>query len=208
MHAAKAIGAAIILLLAITITFSAALNFLPDPAGTGVPSGQSVAYYLKALNSRIASSAQTQGQPAQTQTSILISTPHISAQCIDSVLSKANSPAAETGKYFVQYGEQYGIDPGIALAFFQNESYFGKPGSLAAENKSIGNRKNLDSTYISYLSWEAGIESWYSYMDRHFIKDGKTTLEQIMPGYMPDNPDIAKEITDIKNYSQSYGSKC
>jgi len=176
-----------------------------------LPTNQSIAYYLKVLNNNLVfGTAQTTASPPATTgggTVITITQNHLNVECINKILLSYQSPAAGTGSTFIQYAELYKIDPGMALAFFQNESSFGKSGE-GARNKSIGNRKDLSGNYLSYSTWEEGVKEWFAYMDRKYIQQGKTTLEEIMPIYMNDNPDIPKEIADIKGYFVSYPSKC
>ncbi len=51
----------------------------------------------------------------------VVGEPTIDAAVVDAVLAKYGSPAAGTGRAWVQLGQQYGIDPAYALAFFIHE---------------------------------------------------------------------------------------
>ncbi len=70
--------------------------------------------------------------------SFITSKPCITAEGIDAILKKYNSPAQGIGQYAYKLGEEYQIDPAIALAFFKHESLFGTLGK-ARKTKSWGN---------------------------------------------------------------------
>ena len=148
--------------------------------------------------------------------------PSLSAQTIDKILSDAGSPAAGSGQYFVKYGVQYGIDPAFALAFFRQESGYGKAG-VAVKTKGIGNivytdialpdsKYNTDRAWSAYDNYENSIKGWYNYITNssHYLKDGKYTLEQIIPIYAPagdgGNSPVAY-INNVKNYVNQYRTK-
>jgi hypothetical protein len=127
----------------------------------------------------------------------LVGEPTIDAELIDAVLAKYGSPAAGTGRAWVQLGRQYGIDPAYALAFFIHESTAGtnpgwaglKPGGGSTHN--IGNiicagYPTCFGRFRDYGSWEEGIEDWYKLIKREYIGDrGVHTIEQIIPIYAP-----------------------
>ena len=130
----------------------------------------------------------------------VVSAPCISAERIDEILAANDSPAAGTGKAFYDYGLKYGIDPTVALAFFREESTFGKFGA-ANRTKSIGNIRYYDTAdpndaaycptqrndngFCSYDSWEQGIEHFYKYINGPlYVAAGNNTLEEIVPIYI------------------------
>ena len=145
--------------------------------------------------------------------------PTISVQLIDAVLEKAGSPAAGTGKYFVQYGLEYGIDPAFALAFFRRESTYGKYG-VAGKCKGIGNIvytstalpdfkcvSSNDREWSGYYNYENSIKGWYHYMvnSQHYFKAGKYTLEEIIPIYAPETEnDVQAYISSVKAHLKEY----
>jgi hypothetical protein len=127
----------------------------------------------------------------------VVGTPTIDAEVVDAVLAKYGSPAAGTGRAWVQLGQQYGIDPAYALAFFIHESTAGtnpgwaglKPGGGSTHN--VGNiicagYPTCFGRFRDYGSWEEGIEDWYKLIKREYVGDrGVHTIEQIIPIYAP-----------------------
>ncbi|MBT4605141.1 glucosaminidase domain-containing protein [archaeon] len=146
----------------------------------------------------------------------------ISAFAIDLILEEAGSPAVGSGKYFIQYGEEYGIDAAFALAFFRQEStYATDPGSKADERKSLGNIRcpnapaladGIQTTstgdWCAYDSWENSIKGWYNYItesSNYFPKE-KYTLEEILPVYAPrkDTNDPDEYTKNVKTWVEEY----
>jgi hypothetical protein len=139
----------------------------------------------------------------------VIGQPTISAQFVDSVLAHYGSPAQGTGKIWVEMGQEYGIDPAYALAFFIHESSAGtnpgwagiKPGGGSTHN--VGNiicagYATCFGRFRDYDSWQAGIEDWYKLIATEYVDDrGAMTVEQIVPIYAP-----AFE-NDVNNYIQT-----
>jgi hypothetical protein len=127
----------------------------------------------------------------------VVGEPTIDAQVVDAVLAKYGSPAAGTGRAWVQLGQQYGIDPVYALAFFIHESTAGtNPGwaGLKPDGTTTHNVGNIICAgyatcykgHRDYPSWEAGIQDWYRLIAREYIEGrGVSTLEQILPIYCP-----------------------
>jgi len=184
-----------ILLCMIALAFAAPLTIYPDPI---LPNGESVAYYLKALNKSIVESlpiipaqATTPAQTSASPTSVLPTQPLLSAACIDKILEK--SPAKGFGIYFVQYGEEYGVDPAFALAMFRQENSLcnsdvaGSANFKGCLNKSISNIICTTSScyegFNTYSSWQDGIKAFYNQLKNgsFYIKAGNTTVETIYP---------------------------
>ena len=131
----------------------------------------------------------------------------ISADIVDRILAKYGSPAAGTGRVWIEIGERYGIDPAYALAFFIHESSAGtnpgwaglKPGGGSTHN--IGNiicagYATCYGRFRDYSSWEEGIEDWYKLIDTEYVGGrGAQTVEQIIPIYAPSNDN-----NDVPNY--------
>lgn len=127
----------------------------------------------------------------------LIAAPSITAEQIDSILTSYGSPATGTGKVWYDLGQQYGIDPAFAVAFFIMESSAGtapgwagyKPDGNVTHN--VGNiicagYDRCHNRFRDYGSWEEGIGDWYRLIDVEYVKGrGTTTLQQIIPIYAP-----------------------
>ena len=139
----------------------------------------------------------------------VVGQPTVTAQFIDTVLAHYGSPAAGTGQIWVDLGQQYGIDPAYALAFFIHESSAGtnpgwagmKPGGGSTHN--VGNiicagYATCFGRFRDYDSWHAGIEDWYKLIANEYITDrGAVTIEQIIPIYAPSFEN------DVNNYVQT-----
>src|SRR6266516_7222634 len=74
----------------------------------------------------------------QSQAYTVVGQPSISADFINHVLDSYHSPARGKGQALYDYGVKYGVNPAYALAFFLQESSFGKHG-VAATTHSLGN---------------------------------------------------------------------
>lgn len=156
-----------------------------------------------------------------TQISDLRGPPSISARTINQILQEAESPAAGSGRYFIQYGREYNIDPAFALAFFRKESRYGTSG-VAARTRGIGNIKYTSTAlpdysytagpanpgpWSAYNSWETSIRGWYHYVvnSRHYFSQGRYTLEEIIPIYCPSTEcDVHGYIADVQQFVQDY----
>nr|PZN27420.1 MAG: hypothetical protein DIU80_12075 [Chloroflexota bacterium] len=127
----------------------------------------------------------------------LIGPPTITAEQIDAILAQYGSPAAGTGRVWVELGIRYNIDPAYALAFFIHESSAGtnpawagiKPDGTTTHN--VGNiicagYPTCFNRFRDYPNWEAGIEDWYKLISVEYINGrGVHTVEQIIPIYAP-----------------------
>jgi hypothetical protein len=123
--------------------------------------------------------------------------PTITAEGVEAVLQQYNSPAAGTGRAWIALGQQYGIDPAYALAFFIHESTAGtnpgwaglKPGGGSTHN--VGNiicagYPSCYGRFRDYKSWDEGIEDWYKLIAKEYIQGRSVqTVEQIIPIYAP-----------------------
>lgn len=136
----------------------------------------------------------------------LLSAPSITPDRINQVLNQYHSPAAGVGQVMYTLGQQYGIDPAFALAFFIHESSAGTQG-VAAVTKSIGNIRvtpGYDSYqgFRKYATWEAGIEDWYKLIKNLYIEGWHlNTLQTIVPKYAPsaDHNDPIAYINQVHN---------
>jgi hypothetical protein len=101
--------------------------------------------------------------------------PSVSQALIDQILCTASSPACHTGQALYQLGEKYGIDPVFALAFFKQESAFGRLG-VATTNLGLGNIRckgilpTCRGGYRAYATWEQGYQSWYDLLKYGYIE--------------------------------------
>lgn len=131
--------------------------------------------------------------------------PTLTPAFINLVLARNDSPASGKGQALYDYGVQYGVDPAYALAFFWQESHFGKLG-VAQETHSLGNiRQRPDEPayqgYRLYKTWEEGFEDWYRLIAQTYVQGwGLATVDQIIPTYAPrkDNNDEASYILTVK----------
>lgn len=130
--------------------------------------------------------------------------PSINAAAIDTILSKYGSPAVGTGQAWIKLGQQYGIDPAYAVAFFIHESSAGtnpgwagmKPDGSTTHN--VGNiicagYANCYNRFRDYASWDEGIADWYKLISHEYVDGrGAASVEQIIPIYAPssDNNDV------------------
>lgn len=118
--------------------------------------------------------------------------PTISAQLIDQLLCKYGNPATcGTGADLYNLGVQYSIDPVYPLAFFWNESNFGRAGAAVA-TRNLGNLRSSpleafeSGGYACFYDWQTGYKAWYELIDGPmYVKAGLTTVDQIIPRYAP-----------------------
>lgn len=132
--------------------------------------------------------------------------PSVTASQADQILCSAKSPACGTGYTLYQYGTQYGIDPGFALAVFKHESNYGLKG-VAASSLSLGNIRcagypTCIDGYRSYPSWQAGYSDFYKLISGPlYVQAGLVTPDQIMPRYAPsgDGNNPTAYATDVED---------
>jgi Mannosyl-glycoprotein endo-beta-N-acetylglucosaminidase len=127
----------------------------------------------------------------------LIGPPTISAEDVEAVLREYNSPAAGSGRAWIALGQQYGIDPAYALAFFIHESTAGTNPGWAGLKAGGGSTHNIGNIicagyptcygrFRDYASWDEGIEDWYKLIAQEYIQGRSAqTVEQIIPIYAP-----------------------
>lgn len=144
----------------------------------------------------------TNQQPVQTvqsqsTTDVITGPPSITANFINTLLCKYDSPACGLGQAFYDNGKLYGIDPVWPLAIFWNESNFGRTGE-ARSSLSIGNLLCLDLThygdlhtwcqngYAWFPTWIAGIEACYRLLAGPlYVQGGLTDIERIIRRWAP-----------------------
>jgi hypothetical protein len=121
----------------------------------------------------------------------LINPPRISKEYFAQILQNANSPAAPAGAECYDIVRGYGLDPAIALAFFQHESSLGTAGvavrSLNWGNIRKGSRaREIKEGFAFYSDWRDGLRDWcdlirYTYIDQK----GLDTVDKVVPVYAP-----------------------
>lgn len=123
--------------------------------------------------------------------------PTVSAEQIDTILASYSSPATGSGAAWVAMGQQYGIDPAYAVAFFIQESTAGTASGWAGWKSDGSTTHNIGNIicagyptcygrFRDYPSWEAGIGDWYKLIAVEYIEGrGTTTVAEILPIYAP-----------------------
>jgi hypothetical protein len=146
------------------------------------------------------------------------------AEQIDAVLAAAHSPAAGSGKAFVQWGQYYNLDPVYALAFFKHESWFGTHPRWVGQmgdgktTKNIGNIRYYAAPdperepqfsgfngFRAYKTWEDGIQDWFKLLafDSHYA--GLHTVEAVLPIYAPSHEnDTGLYIRDVNQFVEAW----
>ena len=225
----RLLAALVIALFLVTFVYSA--NFVAnitinDVVVTPVLSGESVAYYLKVLNKSVvdgsvvapaeATTPQTSptSQPqTSSSTSVLPQQPLLTSACIDNILAK--SPAKGNGVYFVQYGQEFGVDPAFALAMFRQENSLcnsdvaGSANFKGCLNKSISNIMCTTSScyegFNTYPSWQEGVRAFYSQLKNgsFYLKAGNTTVETIYPKWA-DVSISSQNVQNVKDFLALY----
>jgi hypothetical protein len=144
--------------------------------------------------------------------------PSITAAAIDTILARYGSPAAGTGQTWIKFGQQYGIDPAYAIAFFIHESSAGtnpgwagiKPDGTTTHN--VGNiicagYATCYGRFRDYPSWDEGIADWYKLISTEYVNGrGAASIEQIIPIYAPssDNNDVPRYINVVVSMVESW----
>ncbi|WP_371879092.1 glucosaminidase domain-containing protein [Candidatus Chloroploca mongolica] len=123
--------------------------------------------------------------------------PSLTPQQIDAILASYGSPATGTGEVWFHLGQQRGIDPAFAVAFFIHESGAGtaqgwaglKPDGSTTHN--VGNiicagYPTCYGRFRDYPSWNDGIADWYRLIDVEYLQGrGHQTVADIIPVYAP-----------------------
>lgn len=185
-----------------------------DILGIQIEQGKSISYYLMTINSSILGSQtntlKNTNLTASTGTNIIANNQTLTAECIENILTKYDSPAKNIGlgEKIITQAKLYKIDAGYALATFRVESSFGKNGE-AFDNNSIGNRRDTSGNFIKYKTWEEGVADWFSYINRKYVSQNITTVETIVPIYAPSSENnTSKYITDITGFMAQHKGMC
>ncbi len=121
----------------------------------------------------------------------LINPPRISKNYFVQIVQDASSPAAPVAAECYDIVCSYGLDPAIALAFFQHESSCGTAGvavrSLNWGNLRSGPRQVANQGGFAYYNdWRESLRDWcdlirYTYIDSR----GLDTVAAVIPVYAP-----------------------
>lgn len=136
--------------------------------------------------------------------------PTITAAGINRILCQNHSPACGTGQSLYSLGLKYHINPAVALAFFNEESTYGKFG-VATVTHSLGNiRCTLGYPCIrgfrAYGSWVQGYQDWYRLIRNLYITIWHlTTIPQIVARYAPSSENnTSLYIRNVENSVKTY----
>ncbi|RRR69174.1 MAG: hypothetical protein EI684_16395 [Candidatus Viridilinea halotolerans] len=120
--------------------------------------------------------------------------PRISQANFSRILTTANSPAAPYGDDLYAIIVSYGLDPAVALAFFQHESQYCNTGACANNallnwgmlRRHIRPERNAGSSggFARYANWEDSVRDWCELM-LGYIRRGLDTVEKAIPVYAP-----------------------
>lgn len=135
-------------------------------------------------------------QPAAAQAGLTFrAEPRISRAAFTQILQRGGSPAAGVGNELYDIIAAYGLDPAVALAFFQHESSFCTAGHCAREGlrnwgmlrRHIKADRNAGSSagFARYGSWQDGVRDWCELIIGRYINRGLDTVEKAVPVYAP-----------------------
>ncbi|NWF78939.1 MAG: glucosaminidase domain-containing protein, partial [Chloroflexi bacterium] len=120
--------------------------------------------------------------------------PRISQGAFSQILANAGSPAAPHADELYAIIVAYGLDPAVALAFFQHESQYCTTGACARGDlqnwgmlrrairpgRSVGTAQG----FARYVSWQEGVRDWCELI-LGYINRGMDTVEKAVPVYAP-----------------------
>jgi hypothetical protein len=120
--------------------------------------------------------------------------PRIAKASFTRILTGAGSPAAPHGDELYDIIVGYGLDPAVALAFFQHESQYCTTGRCARgelrnwgmQRRAIraGRSSGSADGFVRYVSWDASVRDWCELM-LGYISRGMDTVEKAVPVYAP-----------------------
>jgi len=121
----------------------------------------------------------------------LLNPPRISKQYLTEILQNSGSPTAPVAADCYDIIASYGLDPAIALAFFQHESSYGQAGvavrSLNWGNLRKGSRaREIKDGFAFYDDWRDGLRDWCDLLRNTYIDAwGLDTVDKVIPRYAP-----------------------
>jgi hypothetical protein len=136
--------------------------------------------------------------------------PTITATTINRILCRNRSPACNTGQSLYSLGLKYGINPAVALAFFNEESTYGRFG-VATVTHSLGNIRctpgyKCISGFRAYRTWVQGYQDWYRLIHNLYVNTWHlTTISQIVTRYAPSSENnTLLYIRNVENSVKTY----
>jgi hypothetical protein len=134
------------------------------------------------------------GASAQSAGLTFRAAPRISQASFSRILASAGSPAAPHGDELYMIIKGYGLDPAVALAFFQHESQYCTTGRCARADlrnwgmlrRHIKPQRNAGASegFARYASWHDGVRDWCELM-LGYVNRGMETVEEAIPVYAP-----------------------
>ena len=126
------------------------------------------------------------------------------------VLAYYRSPVlADAGDLYATI-VNYGLDPGVALAFFVRESGAGTAvgycgGQNSLDNKNWGNVRGEEDGacgFQKFPTWKAGLDAWCRLMIKYYVNKGLNRIEDAIPVYAPsaDGNNPARYIKEMYSY--------
>jgi hypothetical protein len=136
--------------------------------------------------------------------------PTITAAAINHILCQNRSPACGSGQSLYSLGLKYSINPAVALAFFNEESTYGRFG-VATVTHSLGNIRctpgyKCISGFRAYRTWAQGYQDWYRLIRYLYINTWHlTTIPQIVVRYAPSSENnTSLYIRNVENSVKTY----
>lgn len=128
-----------------------------------------------------------------------VNRPRISRTAFARVLADAGSPAASEAAAIYAALVARGLDPAVALAFFQHESSYGLKG-IARSTRNWGNLRKSQGRaartakgWAHYDTWAASAEDWGDLILGRYVGRGLATVRAALPVYAPSSDDNAPE---------------
>lgn len=142
----------------------------------------------------VAWSSQLQPVAAQNAGLTFKAPPRMGKSSFTRILTAAGSPAAPYGDELFDIVIGYGLDPAVALAFFQHESQFCTTGRCARASlrnwgmlrRAIrpGRAVGAGEGFVRYGTYQDGLRDWCELM-LGYINRGMDTVEKAVPVYAP-----------------------
>ena len=141
------------------------------------------------------------GAPAGDTNYRLQGAPTIPSDAFAAALTAVNSPALqETGAdTYYQICVAQGIDPAVALGFFQQESNSGLAGG-AAERRNWGQLWDRAANAVqTYPTWQEGLNDWCARLQRSpYIDNGPPTIATVVPIYRGNRADNDQYLAQLR----------
>lgn len=122
------------------------------------------------------------------------SPPRIGQAAFSQILVNAGSPAAPYADELYNIIVSYGLDPAVALAFFQHESQYCTTGACARGDlrnwgmlrRAVRPERSTGTVrgFARYVSWQDSVRDWCELI-LGYISRGMDTVEKAVPVYAP-----------------------